>query len=369
MLTECLLVDSLWRPWRCACCVDSITVYRMVGGCRLGFRKPFTCVWCTQYHTWAPCLSNPYLGTAPLFSSLPEVPFCSLSLSLLSLDYHPGSVLSCFSPLCILNNYSSPFCQVSDVYPEPIEYSTTVCIRSLARLLKRRKKKKDRGNISKFEWNWKTQQDDLQCSKETFLHGKTHHVQETSKTFVRDSSRHFAGSKPKVSATSLVKFLVWYADLHAQLWAQPLIKKKKSISKVPLGRENLRRQPNTHAPDCLSDSQTRAISILQKKNILQVKIFVFFSFYYIKTFQMVFFFFIYIQPGAVKLVRWHHWMHETQVHSVTSKNQFHCTRLHFPDDQETIRKTDWKVCDDRERKLGMEFILVLFFPIIRNLPN
>ena len=81
MLTECLLVDSLWRRWQCACSVDSITVYRMVGGCRLGFRKPFTCVWRTQYHTWAPRPSNPYLGTAPLFCSFPEVPFCSLSLS------------------------------------------------------------------------------------------------------------------------------------------------------------------------------------------------------------------------------------------------------------------------------------------------
>ena len=37
-----------------------------------------------------------------------------------------------------------------------------------------------------------------------------------------------------------------------------------------------------------------------------------------------------IQPGAVKLVLLHHWMHEIQVHPVhvTSENQFHCTRLY-----------------------------------------
>ena len=34
-----------------------------------------------------------------------------------------------------------------------------------------------------------------------------------------------------------------------------------------------------------------------------------------------------IQPGAVKLVLWRHLMHLTQVHPVTSENQFHCTRL------------------------------------------
>ena len=34
-----------------------------------------------------------------------------------------------------------------------------------------------------------------------------------------------------------------------------------------------------------------------------------------------------IQPGAVKLVPWRHWMHATQVHPVTAENQFHCTRL------------------------------------------
>ena len=35
-----------------------------------------------------------------------------------------------------------------------------------------------------------------------------------------------------------------------------------------------------------------------------------------------------IQPGAVKLVLWRHWMHVTQVHPVMSENQFHCTRLY-----------------------------------------
>ena len=34
-----------------------------------------------------------------------------------------------------------------------------------------------------------------------------------------------------------------------------------------------------------------------------------------------------VQPGAVKLVLWHHLMHEVQVHPVMSENQFHCTRL------------------------------------------
>ena len=30
-----------------------------------------------------------------------------------------------------------------------------------------------------------------------------------------------------------------------------------------------------------------------------------------------------------EMVLWRHWMHEIQVHSVTSENQFHCTRLYF----------------------------------------
>ena len=79
-------------------------------------------LWRTQYHTWAPRPSNPYLGTAPLFSSLPEVPFCSRSSVLITILALCPLV---FLPLCILNNYSSPFCQVSNVYPEPFEYSIT----------------------------------------------------------------------------------------------------------------------------------------------------------------------------------------------------------------------------------------------------
>ena len=35
-----------------------------------------------------------------------------------------------------------------------------------------------------------------------------------------------------------------------------------------------------------------------------------------------------IQPCALKLVLWRHWMHVTQVHPVTSENQFYCTRLY-----------------------------------------
>ena len=38
----------------------------------------------------------------------------------------------------------------------------------------------------------------------------------------------------------------------------------------------------------------------------------------------------YIQPGAVKLVLWRHWMHLSFMHPVTSKNQFHCTKLYKP---------------------------------------
>ena len=38
---------------------------------------------------------------------------------------------------------------------------------------------------------------------------------------------------------------------------------------------------------------------------------------------------VYIQPGAMKLVLWRHWMHVTQVHSVMSEDQFHCTRLYY----------------------------------------
>ena len=35
-----------------------------------------------------------------------------------------------------------------------------------------------------------------------------------------------------------------------------------------------------------------------------------------------------IQPGAVKMVLWRHWMHLNFMHPVTSENQFHCTRLY-----------------------------------------
>ena len=35
-----------------------------------------------------------------------------------------------------------------------------------------------------------------------------------------------------------------------------------------------------------------------------------------------------VQPGAVKLVLWRHWMHAAQVHSVTSENHFHYTILY-----------------------------------------
>ena len=40
MLTECLLVNGLWRHWRCTCCVDSTAAYRTVGGCRSRFKRP-----------------------------------------------------------------------------------------------------------------------------------------------------------------------------------------------------------------------------------------------------------------------------------------------------------------------------------------
>ena len=35
-----------------------------------------------------------------------------------------------------------------------------------------------------------------------------------------------------------------------------------------------------------------------------------------------------VQPGAVILVFWRHWMHLNFMHPVTSENQFHCTRLY-----------------------------------------
>ena len=35
-----------------------------------------------------------------------------------------------------------------------------------------------------------------------------------------------------------------------------------------------------------------------------------------------------IQPGAVKLVLWRHWMLLSCMHQVTSQNHFHCTRLY-----------------------------------------
>ena len=38
---------------------------------------------------------------------------------------------------------------------------------------------------------------------------------------------------------------------------------------------------------------------------------------------------LFLQPGAVKLALWRHWMHETQVHPMMPENQFHCTRLYM----------------------------------------
>ena len=36
-----------------------------------------------------------------------------------------------------------------------------------------------------------------------------------------------------------------------------------------------------------------------------------------------------VRPGAMKLVLWRHWMHLNYKHSLTSENQFHCTRLYI----------------------------------------
>ena len=36
-----------------------------------------------------------------------------------------------------------------------------------------------------------------------------------------------------------------------------------------------------------------------------------------------------IQPGPVKLALWHHWMHLSYMHPVTSANQFHSPRLYY----------------------------------------
>ena len=44
-------------------------------------------------------------------------------------------------------------------------------------------------------------------------------------------------------------------------------------------------------------------------------------------FASLFFFLFNIQPGAVKLVPLRHWMHLSYMHTVTSENKFHCTRL------------------------------------------
>ena len=44
--------------------------------------------------------------------------------------------------------------------------------------------------------------------------------------------------------------------------------------------------------------------------------------------QCLFALWLHVQPGAVNLVLWRHWMHATQVHPVTAENQFHCTRLY-----------------------------------------
>ena len=35
-----------------------------------------------------------------------------------------------------------------------------------------------------------------------------------------------------------------------------------------------------------------------------------------------------VQPGAVKLVLWRHWMHLSYMHPVTPESQLHCTRLY-----------------------------------------
>ena len=37
---------------------------------------------------------------------------------------------------------------------------------------------------------------------------------------------------------------------------------------------------------------------------------------------------MHVQPGAMKMVLWRHWMHVTHVHPVTSENQYRYTRLY-----------------------------------------
>ena len=51
-----------------------------------------------------------------------------------------------------------------------------------------------------------------------------------------------------------------------------------------------------------------------------------------------------IQPDAVKLVLWRHWMHLSYVHPVTSENQFHCTRLYC-----MLVSTHWRDCGAAQR--------------------
>ena len=37
---------------------------------------------------------------------------------------------------------------------------------------------------------------------------------------------------------------------------------------------------------------------------------------------------MHVQPGAVKLVLWRHWMHLSYMPPLTTENQFHCTKLY-----------------------------------------
>ena len=45
-----------------------------------------------------------------------------------------------------------------------------------------------------------------------------------------------------------------------------------------------------------------------------------------------------VQPGAVKLVLWRHWMHPSYMHPVTSENKFHCTMRYIPNQTTAMRR-------------------------------
>ena len=92
------------------------------------------------------------------------------------------------------------------------------------------------------------------------------------------------------------------------------------------------RKPCTYTSVCDTAFKVRKFIAYENSRTLEYEIFTRTKISAITVYRRVpmpFCILLCIEPGAVKLVLWRHWMHVAQVHPVTSENQFHCTILYY----------------------------------------